>query len=206
MMRRVVKGGISGSLYLITICLGGNMKALILSILLLSSSSLMAMSLDIKIQLQGIDAYSLNGERLEGSQSSMSGMVIFDVEDGGSKQHFEEQLPSQAGENTALLTILDKKNVEIVDATQGIRATVPAKIKKSLFGGLKSIKIDSEDYLSAYSPVLEAQGLNILRAFRISTDELNLSTQLLASDYECEVEEGDLLCKSSVELIIHAND
>lgn len=180
------------------------MRTLITALVLLTSLNAFADGFTLSLQLNGVDVYRMNRSEFDGDFSRVTGKLELAVEQDGEFQNFEQSLPIQQINNESQLK-LSSNRINIVMASEGINATVPALVKKSITGKVRSLKISSEDYLSALRPILEKQGLDVLQGLNLYTEDFKLSTSLQASDYECSVSEvGDLECASSVNIRISA--
>lgn len=184
------------------------MKKILISALVLFSVSAFADGVDMDISIQGSDVYRVDGKRLEGDFSRISGNIAIEVRQDGQTQNVNMPIPLTQAPNDTRIEVVGKNRVRITEATQGIDAVVPAVIKKKMSGKIKSLKISSESYLIAMRPVLEKQGLDMLQGFDISSDDASLSLDLDMSDINCALNETkDLECDSSltIKISVEAN-
>ncbi len=184
-----------------------SVKKIVFSLcLLLTFSSLAKSKLVLSINLEGQDVYSIDGDHLRGTQSIIGGQMNIAGRFYGESINVNQGIPVQKVENQTKMVILDKNKVRLIEPTHNINTLMRAKVKKSMFGNLKSISVKSEEYLAVMKPVFEQQGLDILSNFQISDESARLETKIEMSDIECVADNGELECDSQVKIIISVEE
>lgn len=165
---------------------------------LLTFSSLAKEKLEVILDLSGVDSYAVAGNILKGTNSIIDGEMIIRGRLDGQSFNVRQGIRKKKVPNQVDLTILNKNTILLVDTLNGIKAEMRAKVKKSLTGKLKGLKISSKEYLATMEPVLERTGLSVLQDFQISDDTMSLETDLQISDINCKVSDEIMDCESDV--------
>ncbi|MCO4794508.1 MAG: hypothetical protein KC493_12380 [Bacteriovoracaceae bacterium] len=186
------------------------MKKLI--VLVAAALSLNAMALTIDMNLTMNDKTKLTGKSdtlFVRAQSVVSGNFAITVTDDGETQSVSQEIPPQGNFDPSFsIEVLNGDKVRLIDSEENIDQVVPAKVKKTMFGNLKTVKISKETLKLIYAEALERDGLTLLSSFGLETDEITLKTSFDFSDLVCALDKGtgNLDCDQSAALNIHAND
>lgn len=186
------------------------MKKLIVLLAAALSFNTMAMSLDMSLTMDDQTNLKAHGENIFiRTQSVVSGKFSITVSDDGETQTVGQEIPPQGVfDQNFSLEIIDSNRLRIVDKDENIDQVIAAKIKKTMFGNLKTLSISKETLKAVYAESLEREGLTLLSSFGLQTDELTLSTGFDFTDMDCVYDKDakNLLCEQSASLIIKASD
>lgn len=178
------------------------LKGLLLCLISLIALNVHADSVVMKLNLKGDDLYNISGDTLNGVGSLIKGSFSVRGNLNGQNIDVAQAIPVSKMPNDTQMIIKDKNTVEVIDATEEINGDVRAKVKKSIFGKLKSIQIDSDSYLALMRPALEASGFSFLSQLNISADEGSISSHIEVSDIDCEADGNQVSCSSDIEIKI----
>ena len=183
------------------------MRKLIAGLALLTSMNAFAMSgVTILYRAHGVDTFKIDKDKLLGDFSTINQSVEIAVMENDEIQNFDQQMPTTRIDNDIVMKI-DGNRVRYTSAESGIDTVVPAKVSKSFTGKIRGMNITSEDVLILMKPVLEKQGLDLLRNLNIESDDVKLSFSFDTSDYNCiQNDIKDMECSSSIEMRISATE
>ena len=182
------------------------LKGLFLCLVSIMAINTHADTLIMELNLDGTDYYDVKGDVLTGSESLIKGSFTIYGTLEGQNLNVGQAIPATQAPNTTQMIIKDKNTVQIIDADNGISGDVRAKVKKSVFGSIKSIDINSDSYLALMRPVLEQSGFDFLSQLNIANDELSVSSNITVSNTECEKDGDDMACDSNVKIVIQISD
>jgi len=151
----------------------------VLSLVALVSSSAFAASVKFDIQLHEIlTLKKVSNTRFEKISDIATGTASLEMEVNGVKKTLLKQaLNESAPENNVAIEITGKNTVRIIDQKENINQEIQADINKSLFGGLKTITIKSENTSSS---ILREPKKNLVLIFCVALIlEINLRVMSL---------------------------
>ncbi len=186
------------------------MKKLIVLIAAALSFNTMALTLDMNLVLNDqTNLKAQNESTFIRTQSVISGNFSISVTEDGDTQTVGQDIPpTGVFEPTFSLELIDNGRLRIVDKDENIDQVIAAKIKKTMFGTLKTVSISKETLKAVYAESLQREGLTLLSSFGLQTDELTLSTGFDFTDMECAYDKDakSLLCEQTATLKIMASD
>lgn len=193
------------------------MKKLFLATIAFASLTTNASTLIFKISANLDSLYSQSGkDTFIKEYSNFSGKMELSVKDGELNLNNTIDMPSEREKSIGLksLTVLKNGFAQFVDKQtdeQGNKSNIDTKVKvdlrkKGLFGKLTGLSVSSSDLEALYADDIKKLGLDQLKNFTTSTEELNISTSVTFSDMDCEIQGGGMQCLETFELVVKASD
>lgn len=193
------------------------MKKLFLATIAFASLTTNASTLIFKISANLDSLYSQSGkDTFIKEYSNFSGKMELSVKDGELNLNNTIDMPSEREKSIGLksLTVLKNGFAQFVDKQtdeQGNKSNIDTKVKvdlrkKGLFGKLTGLSVSSSDLEALYADDIKKRGLDQLKNFTTSTEELNISTSVTFSDMDCEIQGGGMQCLETFELVVKASD
>jgi hypothetical protein len=181
---------------------GEQMKLFITFLAITFSLNLVAMNIALEISMhQKLLLHKINKsvykQNYSEEASKMSFHFINDEEEVYSVDH---QFPPEINnsENIQIFILKNKKTVRFIDLNEEINQVIPAKITKSFFGEIASIKINQDIMKSLYSKSLEAEGLLAIAELGLEYGDLTINKNFLFSDFTCEKGSEGMICKQDM--------
>lgn len=193
------------------------MKKLFLATIAFASLTTNASTLIFKISANLDSLYSQSGkDTFIKEYSNFSGKMELSVKDGELNLNNTIDMPTEREKSIGLksLTVLKNGFAQFVDKQtdeQGNKSNIDTKVKvdlrkKGLFGKLTGLSVSSSDLEALYADDIKKLGLDQLKNFTTSTEELNISTSVTFSDMDCEIQGGGMQCLETFELVVKASD
>ena len=171
------------------------------------SFNAMALTVDMTISASQKALFKKSGDTFTQYYVEANGRFDMKVEEDGKVQSFGQDVPTEIlNSDTISMTVDGKNRIKYIDTIEEINKIIPAKVKKSLTGKVKSIVVDSEVMVSLYSKSLEREGLSALSGLNVNMDELNLKTDFDFSNFSCSKKDDGLECTQDLSITIHADD
>lgn len=195
------------------------MKKVIFSALVLSaliSSTAHAASISLKLSADADSLYFQNKDTFTHEYTNFGGKLEINISEGDRSFNNTVNIPTERDKSTGLksVTILKDNLVQFVDQLKSengkqtnINEKVRAEIrKKGLFGKLTGLTIKSKELEALYADDIKELGLDQLKNFTASTEDLHIETNVIFSDMNCEIQSGGMQCQESFELTVFATD
>lgn len=150
------------------------------------------------VELRSIEAYNAKGKLLTGSSSKVEGDFDMVISIEGERNEISQGIPTELGENSMKIEVLDKNHIRLTDEESGLDAKVKAIIKKSLFGKIKQVSVHAQDLEAALRPILDEKGITLAKGLNMKTEEGSFAMDYEVSAMDCAYFQDDIFeCKSS---------
>ena len=121
----------------------------------------------------------------------------------GIQNLFSQDLNETDDKNLVMIEVKGSNIIRIVDAKENIDTEIQAEIKRSLFGGIKSLSVSAENMQAVYSNAIQKSGLDVLKNLNIMGNTgAGLTSKIDSSDMYCETKEDLLNCKQDVTFVM----
>lgn len=176
----------------------------VLALTLTFSSSVFSAELgNLRVQThETLILKKISKKRFEKISDSATGIAEVNVSIGGKMRNVLSQAINDSNTDATISYEVTGKNIlRIQDRKEGINKEVQAEIKKSIFGRVKAINIDSQTMDDLYADAIKKSGLGILKDLRILGGGA-LKSNITASDMSCKAEDDLLICEQDATLLM----